>query len=112
VRKRGHFQGSHVFHHLQRLCPGGHNHLQLRGGGVAASAALYPDPECALILLDAQLPTDARKGGRILLSSDTSVETFSMMPFQKQLVTLHSIAKIRGLTQVWDEVVHPWLQAD
>ena len=101
-----------MFHHLQKLCPGGHDQLHLRGGGLAASAALYPDPECELILLDAQLPSDARKGVRILVSDDTSVDTVSMMPFQKQLVTLHSIAKIRGLTKVWDDVVHPWLQAD
>ncbi len=63
VRKRSHFQGSHLFHHLQKLCPGGHQHLQLRGGGLAASAAQYPKGECDLILLDAQLASDACKGG-------------------------------------------------
>ena len=30
VRKRSHFQGSHCFHHLQRLCQGGRQHMQLR----------------------------------------------------------------------------------
>jgi hypothetical protein len=47
--------------------------MHLRGGGRAASAALYPDSECANILLDANLPIDACEGGRKLLSNDTSV---------------------------------------
>ena len=78
VRKRSHFQSSHVFHHLHKLCPGEHKHLNLRGAGLAAAAALYPSPECKqiLILLEALLPTDARERGRSLLSNDTPVHTF------------------------------------
>jgi len=84
VRKRSHFQGSQVFHHLQKLCPGGHNHLQLRGGGRAASAALYPDSECKLILLDAQLPDGACKGGRNLLPNGTSVYAFKKLDWNEK----------------------------
>jgi len=110
VRKRCHFQGSHVFQHLVHLCQGGHSHLQLRGGGLAASAALYPDKECALIMLEAKLPTDACKGGRNLLCDNTSVDAFAMKPWSEQLVILQAIAKIKGFTNVWNSVVQPWLQ--
>ena len=65
VRKRIPFQSNHVLHHLQKLCPGGHVHTHLRGKGRAASAALYPDAECALILQDATLPSSMPdKGGK------------------------------------------------
>ena len=37
IRKRSHFQSSHVMHHIQSLCGGGHTHLNLRGSGRAAA---------------------------------------------------------------------------
>jgi hypothetical protein len=110
VRKRSHFQSSHVFHHLQKLCPGGHEHLHLRGGGLAASAALYPDPECKLILSETQLPADACKGGRNLLANGTSVSDFVRMSWEEQLRCLRSIAQAKGISKVWSQVVQPWLK--
>ena len=112
VRKRSHFQGSHVFHHLQKLCPGGHKHLQLRGGGRAASSALYPDPECALILLDAQLPSDACEGGRNLLCDGTPVSAFVQMSWNGKIKTLKSLAHKKGMQSIWDKAIQPWLKAN
>ena len=77
IRKRSHFEGSHVLHHLQKLCTGGHKHFNLRGKGRAAAAARYPEQECEWIVLDAQT-TGVSEGGRILhaqMSWDEKVKT-------------------------------------
>ena len=102
IRKRSHFQGSHVLHHLQKLCTGGHKHLNLRGKGRAAAAARYPEQECEWIVLDAQT-TGVSEGGRIL---------HAQMSWDEKVKTLQSIPKDKGLTQVWDNIVHPWLHED
>ena len=65
IRKRSHFQSSHPAPALQILCPGGHKHLQLRGGGRAASAAQYPAEECRRIL-ESCLHCVSTEGGRQL----------------------------------------------
>ena len=74
--------------------------MQLRGGGLAASAALYPEKECELIMLEAKMPSDACKGGRILVCDNISVDAFAMKPWSEQLVILETIAKIKGFTKV------------
>ena len=58
IRKRTHFQGSHVFHYLHVLCPGGHQHMNLRGC-LPARSAQYPEAECERIALDGLNPPDA-----------------------------------------------------
>ena len=84
IRKRSHFQGSHSLHHLQNLCKGGHKHLNLRGHGRTAAAAMYPDQECEWIMLDAKVPTSVSEGGRILTAK---------MSWDEKIQTLQSIAK-------------------
>ena len=56
VRERTHFQSSHEMHHLHVQCPGGHQHLHLRGRRRAATSARYPVEECRKILADSRLP--------------------------------------------------------
>ena len=86
--------------------------MNLRGTGLAAAAALYPDPECEHILLEAQLSTGACEGGRNLLSNDTSASAFVKMSWSEKLRTLYSIARIKGLNQIWGRIVQPWLKAN
>ena len=109
IRKRSHFQSSHALHHLQKLCQGGHKHLNLRGSGLAAAAAKYPEAECELIVQEAKTTSRALKGGRILGSQPAGFET---MTWDKKITTLKSIAKDKGLTAVWDNIVQPWLTGE
>ena len=51
-------------------------------------------------MLDAKLPTSVSEGGRILTAK---------MSWDEKIQTLQSIAKDKGLTQIWDGLVHPWL---
>ena len=56
IRRRTHFQSNSPLRYLNALCPGGHTHLYLRGGGRAATSAKYPEGECDRILKDAETP--------------------------------------------------------
>ena len=118
VRKRIHFQSNQVLHHLQKLCPGGHVHTHLRGKGRAASAALYPDAECTLILQDAKLPLSMTdKGGRISLT-DGAVENIDLIEelqiasWTDSIQMLYSVAKSKNAIQVWNKYVQPWLDSN
>ena len=105
IRKRSHFQSSQPMHHLHVLCPGGHQHLHLRGNGRAASAARYPEEECHLILQECTLPSIPSEGGRYTPSGTT--ETRSLETALEELLTKAYEDYIRQ--EVWDHVVKPWI---
>ena len=87
----------------------------MRGGGRAASAALYPDAECALIIQDANIPSiGPDKGGRITFEDNGTThidldEELINLSWEEQIKTLYSIARVKNLTKVWDKYVQPWL---
>ena len=106
IRKRSHFQSSHVLHHLQKLCQGGHKHLSLRGSGLAAAAAKYLEAECELIVQEVKTTNRALKGGRNLISR---LIGFESMSWDKKITTVRSLSGVKGLTVIWDNIVQPWL---
>ncbi|MDP7647743.1 MAG: hypothetical protein QGH82_06730, partial [Candidatus Woesearchaeota archaeon] len=100
MRKRTHFQSSHILHHLQVLCQGGHEHLYLRGHGRAASSAQYPKEECERIMNDGLVSAGASEGGRNPPSP--------LLSFDGKMQVLENIAKDKGLKKQWDQIVLPW----
>ena len=116
IRKRSHFQGSHPFHHLDRLCSGGHKHLNLRGSGLAAAAAKYPKVECELILQESKTTSGTLKWGRLglkgMLAGQGKVNGFQKLVWTRQMSVLRSLAKDKSLIVIWDSLVQPWLDQE
>ena len=108
IRKRSLLQSSQPMHHLRVLCPGGHQHLHLRGNGLAASAARYPEEECHLILQECTLASIPSEGGRYTLSETMTMTTGSL---ETALEAPRAKAYEYDLRrEAWDQVVKPWLE--
>jgi hypothetical protein len=104
IRKRTHFQSSHVLHHLHIMCERDHLHLNLRGHGRAASAAQYTQDECRRILLDAKASDGTHEGGRILPSS----QPFHLLSLDDKMAWLEELAESQCLHPLWEQIVVPW----
>ena len=108
MRKRSEFQSSHPIQHLHVRCQGGHKHLTLRGGGLPAASARYPEGECNRILSECLNPATIPEGGRIM--PPTSTHTFSRsQSLEESLYELRELAYQTNHRKDWDFIVKPWL---
>ena len=105
VRKRSEFQSSHQIQHLHVMCPGGHKHLTLRGGGLPAASARYPEEECNRILSECVNPATVPEGGRLMPPT-----TFSRsQSLEDILYELREVAYQTTHQEEWEAIVRPWM---
>jgi len=112
IRKRSQFQSDMNLKNVDTQCPGGHQHLHLRGHGRTAAAAQYTEEECRRICLDCPASgcDTTAEGGRFLpVHSKTKSCASSEIKFV--IEKLHGLAIEKNLQDVWNAVANPWLES-